>query len=580
MNRPCAILAVSLLACTGCRTLAPLSAEQYRQARAHTVFINEDGHAVLPDTLRDARILGAGDSVEYGRYLSGLMDGIRGSGKRDVMLRIHGGLNSLREQVDTNISITKAIEADSPDSSRAFYPLYVNWESSMRRSYLDHLFFVRQGHSYRNGHPLGWGLAPLYLTADLGRAVARTPLLWKAQITSFWGNGAATAERLARDSAWSSPPEGHVGPTPKPCDRSAANAALPRANPRQVALELCPFRPRASEIWIDRAFVVLSPLPLLPTLPWPRHASGGTAKWFSTRLPTRIFDGRVKLFSPWMAEHVSMLRVPPAPFAVILIDAFGKPAYDNMRRRTKTMFRDAHELAPRADRIGSSYRRPTGALPQFIDSLSALVQQSHGAATDSVRYCWGRAAPAAAGARTDSLRVTLIAHSMGAVIAAGILRSCPTFAVENIVLMAPALSVNEFERDVLPYLGSHPRTRLYLLMLHPRAERLEVATGKPYLIHGSLLTWLDGFLSAPETDGDRMMGRFENAIAAMHLIPDSLRGRVYVKGFGYRGDQSRFYPRGKPYQHAHFGEARLRFWRCDVWTPATALRDCVNEARP
>ena len=192
-----AAVAISLSAC---QHLAPLSPAQYAHAREHSVFIGQEGHALLPDTAGDAKALGIGDSLLYGRYIGGIMDAVRRSGKSEIMLRIHGGVNSLAEQVDTNISITKGISADSPDSSADYYPLYVNWESSISRSYVDHLLFVRQGHAYRGVNPIGWGLAPLYVVADVGRALTAAPLHWKAQITSFWGTGAVNPAWL-NDSA-------------------------------------------------------------------------------------------------------------------------------------------------------------------------------------------------------------------------------------------------------------------------------------------------------------------------------------------------------------------------------------------
>jgi hypothetical protein len=575
-------VAISLSAC---QHLAPLSPAQYAHAREHSVFIGQEGHALLPDTVSDAKALGVGDSLLYGRYIGGIMDAVRRSGKSEIMLRIHGGVNSLAEQVDTNISITKGIYADSPDSSADYYPLYVNWESSISRSYVDHLLFVRQGHAYRGVNPIGWGLAPLYVVADVGRALTAAPLHWKAQITSFWGTGAVNPTWLDNDSARSMSGErAGTGPTPRPCDRSPENAALRRADPSQVALELCPFRRTRSETWLDRAIVLLAPLPLLPTLPYPRHASGGKARWFSTRLPAHVPGTRLKLFSPWMADHVSLLRVPLAPLSVIAMDAIGKPSYENMRRRTETMFHDADEfaLSSKRQQAGNRYAKPTGALPQFIDSLNALVQNSmpfrlH--AADSLTLCWSKVSRDTTLVATSPYHVTLIAHSMGAIIAGDILRSCPGFAIGNVVFMAAAQTVREFDHDVLPYLGAHPDTRFYNLTLHPRADRLEATPAMRFFLHGSLLAWLDGSLNDPDTDGDRVIGRYETAMAALHLIPDSIRGRVYLKGFGYGGDQREFYAGGRPYQHAHFGEARVHFWRCDFWTPATALSDCIAPAR-
>jgi hypothetical protein len=50
---------------------------------------------------------------------------------------------------------------------------------------------------------------------------------------------------------------------------------------------------------------------------------------------------------------------------------------------------------------------------------------------------------------------------------------------------------------------------------------------------GSLVERLDGFMTTPSTDEDRVFGQYENAISALHILPENVRSRVFFKSFPY-----------------------------------------------
>jgi hypothetical protein len=133
--------------------------------------------------------------------------------------------------------------------------------------------------------------------------------------------------------------------------------------------------------------------------------------------------------------------------------------------------------------------------------------------------------------------------------------------------MAGAATVRDYQDSLFPYLLENRNARIYHLTLHPKAEvRERFDPGIPYLDfppRGSLLAWVDDFLSAPETPLDRTVGRYENLISAVHNTPDELRGRVHIKAFGAgRGARG-------PQKHADF-TAYLKFWRPECWwSPGT-----------
>src|SRR5207249_3148122 len=62
---------------------------------------------------------------------------------------------------------------------------YINWESSIQGSYLDQLLHVRGSRVYRGWDPRGVGLAPVYLAADVGRAVSHAPVNLSVKARKF-----------------------------------------------------------------------------------------------------------------------------------------------------------------------------------------------------------------------------------------------------------------------------------------------------------------------------------------------------------------------------------------------------------
>jgi len=160
----------------------------------------------------------------------------------------------------------------------------------------------------------------------------------------------------------------------------------------------------------------------------------------------------------------------------------------------------------------------------------------------------------------------------------------------NIVYMAAACTVRDFSRSVVPYLVQHradpaasddPRkagTQFYNLMLHPLAELRERDRLFDLPPRGSLLVWLDNFLTDPQTPLDRTLGRWENIIPATDLIPQSVRGQVTLKAFPLAPYDDAV-PPGKPdYGPQAHGQFRGKpywcpsFWRSE--SPVTPAPDC------
>ena len=163
-----------------------------RRVVAHAIFVNNEGQPIEPRVGAKGRVLPgdqyrlSGDDVvlvqdtAYGRYLHALLDSIRADSARRgtaprLLLRIHGGMKTLSSSLDATVRMQQQIRADT---AAGYYPLFINWESGLISSYLDHLLHVRRGQRRKwpwQGESFPGNLepfaAPLYLLSDLASGV-------------------------------------------------------------------------------------------------------------------------------------------------------------------------------------------------------------------------------------------------------------------------------------------------------------------------------------------------------------------------------------------------------------------------
>jgi hypothetical protein len=210
-----------------------------------------------------------------------------------------------------------------------------------------------------------------------------------------------------------------------------------------------------------------------------------------------------------------------------LIDGLGQGAWDNMMRRTQMVYPARMAPLTRARIQAAVTNQPVVASAETGQKPRARTRK----AKRERRY-------AAAGLpgffesleqlqKTDraSAEVTLIGHSVGAVILNRVIRDAKMdFA--NIVYLGAACSVQDFSTTVLPYMREHTNAQFYGLSLHPVAE-----AGEWYLIagdlvpRGSLLVWIDNFLANPVSEEERTLGRWQN------LFRSSATGEPLVRRF-------------------------------------------------
>jgi hypothetical protein len=249
-------------------------------------------------------------------------------------------------------------------------------------------------------------------------------------------------------------------------------------------------------------------------------------------------------FGRWMVTYP--VKVP----STLVLDLLGVQSWKNMLRRTRTMFERESEFIPMlefeaADVLKNYAKPPEPDTVRFLDKLNATGRK--GAMWHLGNYLTSGRAVWAPGKRST---LTIIGHSMGAIVACELLQRFHALPVDNVVFEAAACSVSNFKTNVIPFLeeqnvhvqiatlkGEDPtnvvKTHIYNLCLHDDAENAEKNPGELDLSQrGSLLTWIDTLYQSPESENDRTFGRWVNAILATDDFPSDILDRITIKEFG------------------------------------------------
>jgi pimeloyl-ACP methyl ester carboxylesterase len=216
-----------------------------------------------------------------------------------------------------------------------------------------------------------------------------------------------------------------------------------------------------------------------------------------------------------------------------VVDTGGKIGWDFMLRRTRTMFTLS---TPAFDR---------GAMDFFGEELVKYMRQY------------------------PEKRLVIVGHSMGSIVANELIRRFgDQLRISDIVYMAAACGVEEFDRVVIPHLLKHGETSFYNLSLHPGNDTSELPWLWAWLVspRGSLLDWIDFYYSSADTDYGWTLGKWDNAMlgSSRFLLQQSpqnqarLKQQVHLKSFGY-GPELQQGP-----QH-HGGFDLWQFWNPAFW---------------
>ncbi|MFA7185256.1 MAG: hypothetical protein WC082_10200 [Victivallales bacterium] len=179
------MLLLLLCACSSMKISKPTSERM--------IAINSDGTAELYSIKMPSGEIVDDDEYTYEQQLESIINGIKKSGRKKILLYAFGGMNSLNSTVERTEEMSKTIYDESD-----YYPVMINWESSLADSYFDHLFFIRRGIETYSYGPM---LFPFYLALDIGRAVVRLPINIAFQSHILFSNDPLTAGISAEDAA-------------------------------------------------------------------------------------------------------------------------------------------------------------------------------------------------------------------------------------------------------------------------------------------------------------------------------------------------------------------------------------------
>jgi hypothetical protein len=176
---------VSLAGCQQTRNLPD-------DLKYHVISIDEDGRPENP-LVEQQRL----DDWQYKADIRAVLEHmtryLEQSPDRRVVIFIHGGLN----EPDTSLQRAAQLYRTMRDEDGC-YPLFINWNSGLLSSYLEQASSIRQGAKYEDDRARPWGVmaSPLFVLADVGRAVFRTPIVWSQQVitehdvTDWWESSA------------------------------------------------------------------------------------------------------------------------------------------------------------------------------------------------------------------------------------------------------------------------------------------------------------------------------------------------------------------------------------------------------
>ncbi len=232
-----------------------------------------------------------------------------------------------------------------------------------------------------------------------------------------------------------------------------------------------------------------------------------------------------------------------------LLDGVGSAAWSMMERRAHLLFYDDPDDT--ADKVTTAPPEGNGGLAIFMRTLQEEIAVSR------------RACDSQAGAACVDWDITLVAHSAGAIVANDILRLFPDVEFSQVVYLAGACSVGEYERAVWPYLAKHRQTHFRHAILHDVAE-LKESHLHEIPPRGSLLVWIDDLFARPVVPRDQTVGRFVNLMGTLRNTPAGIRDQVSVRVFGL-GNETCPGNRPCPQQHDQF--TNQNFWLPELWTP-------------
>lgn len=242
-----------------------------------------------------------------------------------------------------------------------------------------------------------------------------------------------------------------------------------------------------------------------------------------------------KLDAGSIATYVlaSPVRLLGAPF----IQAFGRPAWDNMKRRAELTFALEREVT-----------RSAGAGALFMRDLKDRIQK------------WK--------SRNWNVEITLVGHSMGALVLNQLLPVFGDIYFHRIVYLAAAARMHDVETAVFPYLRRHQAAQFWSFSLSEADETRESG----YVERGTLLVWIDSLLERIDRPAHRTWGRHKNLREHFQRSPEFPQGQVFFVKFDGRDEDGKKDPKKHgEFDHPEILERMLEFVEMRLCPPIGAL---------
>lgn len=219
--------------------------------------------------------------------------------------------------------------------------------------------------------------------------------------------------------------------------------------------------------------------------------------------------------------------------------------WKNYHRRAQASVRQGKEYEKETESLKVEDETATGAFAVLLDELIRYLRMNN-----------------------KKSKIILIGHSTGTIIISeyvGVLLARQGVDVKNdgaavggagnskglideIVFLGSAATIGQFNKTIVPYLQNNEDTKFYNISLNGYDEAKTSWYGFQTM---SLLEWLDSAVARPASHAERIMGKWENMMLAMHTIPCEIRNQVHLKHLPSED--------GFPRRHSDLDEVLTRF---------------------
>jgi pimeloyl-ACP methyl ester carboxylesterase len=459
-------------------------------ARKHVMMVNQRGQHI--DPAQEWDLLEGKEDWNYAETIKAIRTGIQEycrsfrqtnhTAEIQVVVFVHGGLNSYSA---SKRRLKRMLSDENRMLAEGYYPLLIVWNSDFVSSYFEHLLYIRQGEVWTT---MGKVTAPFMFAVDVARGLARLPLTLGGRWLNDWRTIDPPGSKRSKTAAWED-----------------MEARL--------------------EDWQKRAY--------------PEAAGNRLIRKPEPEREARSDAERAFRFACYILTQPTKIAVLP------LADGLAGEAWDNMIRRTRTMFEP-----PETYDFPVDYRKAF-LTNQDPAQLQAKVDQWMAPREPVIRARSTRQARlkvAPDGSMYDfarqlsfwstnqvfpkDLKWQFVGHSMGTMVLNELFRVAPDIRAKRVTYMAAACSIRDFQESIVPYLRRQALIHsnaipFYNLSLHRIRERDNSMDKVDIIPRGTLLNYIDDIFSKPATITDRTLGSWENIIRALPDLPRDLRPQIH-----------------------------------------------------